>query len=126
MNLVYINLVMLINKYLNIYANVVTLLANHQTSYNITNIVNNFDIVPIYLDKPIDSNIVCFEFLFGSNIRKKQFEFAEKLYGEITLEDIDGPNLHQMLMGEGKSSVIAPVLTIMLINNYAKDKHNII
>ena len=65
----------------------------------------------IYLDHT-DDNIVIFELYFGYFIKKKQHD----LYKTI-IEENKFPKIHQLLMGQGKSSVIVPLLTIKNIKN---------
>jgi len=121
-NIKYFNLVMLAYKYINSYTMINTFLSIEQYEYKIDGLKNLLNTLPFYLNKEIDSSIICFEFLFGNHIRNKQYEFCEKLYNEITLRDLSGPNLHQLLMGEGKSSVIAPILTLNILNNYKESQ----
>ena len=88
--------------------------------------IDVFDITHIYHDyysqnaifmpqfitnNKIKTGLLNFCYLFGSNLREKQLELAFKLHQEL-LQDTS--NFHQLLMGEGKSSVVAPVLTILL------------
>ena len=59
----------------------------------------------------IKTGLLNFCYLFGYNLRHKQLELAFNLHDELM---INKSNFHQLLMGEGKSSVVAPVLTILL------------
>ncbi len=53
-----------------------------------------------------DISVVIFEILFGSFVRNDQYELYNKIKNEKEIYDV-----HQMLMGKGKSSVITPLLT---------------
>ena len=112
----YINLVMLLCKYQSIIEEINLYLSTDSEEYIIDKIINIMDLLPIFIDNEINTGIIIFEYIVGYHIRQKQYDFSIKLFNEILLKNINtGPNFHQMLMGEGKSSVIAPVLTLLLI-----------
>ena len=120
----YINNILLIYKYSNAINEIKSYLSIEKDFYDITRFVERFNTKPIYVDKEINSSIIIFEYIFGINIRNSQYDFVQKLYREILNKD--KPNLHQMLMGEGKSSVIAPILTLeLLLNKELKDSQQI-
>lgn len=122
-----INRIMLINKFNNFIEEINSLLTTSKEQYDISKLYNNILSKPIFIGKEINSYLICFEFLFGNHIRQKQLDFADNLYNEILLKNTKtGPNLHQLLMGEGKSSVIAPVLTLNLLANNEMHEDSII
>jgi hypothetical protein len=72
--------------------------------------------MPSYtLGQDVSYLIIIYEFIFGFYLRNEQLELTMTLYNEI----LDGKfsNVYQMLMGKGKTSVISPVLTLLLISN---------
>ena len=113
-NIEIINTVLILNKYLNSLNEINSLLDITKSSYDVTKILKTLSTLPIYIDKEFDSNLICFEYLFGNHIREQQFDFSKQLYNELTLNA--DQQFHQLLMGEGKSSVIAPILTLQLLS----------
>ena len=66
-----------------------------------------------------DISVTLFEILFGSFIRRDQYDLYDKINNEKNVYDI-----HHMLMGKGKSSVITPLLTLK--NIFSKNISNVI
>jgi hypothetical protein len=125
-NYKYMNEVMLLNKYSMLIEEIISLLTTPKENYDISKLMIATISKPIFIDNLTNSYLVCFEYLFGNHIRQKQLNFANNLYDELLLKDKEGPNLHQLLMGEGKSSVIAPILTLNLLGNNEMNKESII
>ena len=121
-DIVYINLVMLLCKYQIIIEEINLCLSIENDKYIIDKIFNMNDFKPIFIDKVINTGIIIFEYMVGYHIRQKQYDFCKLLFDEILLKNTSGPNFHQMLMGEGKSSVIAPVLTLLLMYDGELDR----
>ncbi len=74
----------------------------------------------IIYDGNRDISTVIFEILFGSFVRNDQYRLYEKIKNEDIVYDV-----HHMLMGKGKSSVISPLLTIRTIL-FKQDIQNVI
>lgn len=102
-----------IHKLMNIRLMINNELSHTRTDYNFTSIKKVIEQKPFYKDLPtIDSNVVIMEYIVKFLIRNNQQLFVDKLLGELTFKENCG--IHQLLMGEGKSTVIAPLLTIKL------------
>lgn len=61
--------------------------------------------------------LILFEILFGNIIKKEQYNLFAKMCKEI--DDKETYNVHQLLMGKGKTSVILPLLSIKYSNMYS-------
>ncbi len=61
------------------------------------------------------SIIPMFEFIAGYNIRSRQWDVIAQIYNELINQK--QVNLHQFLMGEGKSSVVMPLLVLLMKYN---------
>ena len=60
--------------------------------------------------------------LFKNHIREEQINLASELYNE--LKDANRQKVHQLLMGSGKSAVVAPVLSLLLLENILQTNNN--
>ncbi len=80
---------------------------------------------PVYIDKTMSAYILAFEFIVGYNIRQIQYDYILEFKKELLLEKPQ--NIHQFLMGQGKSTVIAPLLTILILQENGEffEKENI-
>ncbi len=114
-----------LNNYLNIKKlllakeQIITLLSiRNTTSYDCTEIYKIFTTIPLYTSKPQKIFLAYFEYLSGYVVREEQIIFTEKLKNELI--GLEKQQIHQMLMGEGKSSTIAPLITLYLLD-YMKD-----
>jgi hypothetical protein len=85
-------------------------------------IYNNLSLSKLYTSLNREIEVVFFEICFGKLIRNDQ----HNLYNTIlkNLDDKNGYNIYQLLMGKGKTSVILPILTIF--NNLFSIKNNTI
>ena len=102
-----------IQKLLNIRLMITNELSHSRTEYNFTTIKKVIEQKPFYKDfSKNDSNITIMEYIIKFLIRDGQQLFANKLLDELIFKENCG--VHQLLMGEGKSTVIAPLLTIKL------------
>ena len=61
-----------------------------------------------------------FEFLFGHFIRQDQYELKNKIFNSIFNEK----EIFSFLMGSGKTSVIAPLLTLDLLRHFGNNYDN--
>ncbi len=129
----FINLYLNLKKIYNILEMTESILAtNISGNYDCTNINDIINIVPYYVGNNCSSNLIIFEYIFGNIVRPLQVRFIFDLLNEL-VEPGPGSRsgskpiakMHQLLMGQGKSSVVAPLLTIFLLeynftNNIAK------
>lgn len=115
-----------LNKYLNLKKlfllkeQIESLLNVDMSQYDCTEIYNLISIKPLYDKSEQTINLAYFEYLSGFIVRQKQFEFTQELFAELKKESGHRQKIHQMLMGEGKSSTIAPLITLLLL----EDNHN--
>merc|ERR1712185_392117 len=60
-----------------------------------------------------DPRFLVFEFLLGFMLRRRQYE----LVMEFAMRALEGKSsVNQMIMGQGKTTVIAPMLALILAN----------
>ncbi len=129
LNQISIQYFMMYNKVLTLYSNAKSLkeLLDEQIEANVL-----FDLIdqkPIYLKytlpdgngvqegEDVSGYVLIFEFIAGYYIRKIQYEYIKNFKQELYL---DRPqNFHQFLMGQGKSTVIAPLLTLLIVEERA-------
>ena len=64
----------------------------------------------------IDNQIRLFEIFFGHIIRKQQSNLINIMYNEIVNNSSHQYSIQNMVMGGGKSSVLSPVLTMLMEN----------
>ena len=90
------------------------------STYDISDIINYILEPPTY--EKIDDNYVVsitqfmFEFAFGNYVRQDQINLIQTIYDSIiTKKNLN--DFHQLLMGKGKSSVIAPLVSLYLLSN---------
>ena len=62
----------------------------------------------------VDPRFLLFEFCHGLILRESQVQLVNKLMGEIQK---GGSVCHQMLMGAGKTTVVGPLLAMLLANS---------
>ena len=110
-----------LNKLLNNYD-----VTDKQNEYDITNFINLYQSKPYWInEKEILSSIICFEYIFKNHIRKNQIDLINILYDEM-IDANKQKNIYQLLMGEGKTSVVAPVLTLKLLYSHDNSIYNIV
>ena len=93
--------------------------------YDCTEIYNLIQIQPLYSTSEQTINLAYFEYLSGYVVRPRQFDFTLELFAELKMKAGHRQKIHQMLMGEGKSSTIAPLITLLLLeenHNKSEDK----
>jgi hypothetical protein len=86
--------------------------------YDCSEIVKLTKIKPFY-GNIVDNIVLLYEFSFGYYIKGSQIELINRILDDINKND--KIKIHQMLMGGGKSSVIAPLTTLYLL---AQQNHN--
>ncbi len=112
-----------IQKLLNIRLMINNELSHSRTEYNFTSIKKVIEQKPFYKDfAKNDSNVTIMEYIIKFLIRDSQQLFSTKLLDELVFKENCG--VHQLLMGEGKSTVIAPLLTIKLQKENKKEGIN--
>ena len=112
-----------IQKLLNVRLMINNELSHSRTEYNFTSIKKVIEQKPFYKDYPKnDSNVTIMEYIIKFLIRDSQEKFSNKLVDELVFKENCG--VHQLLMGEGKSTVIAPLLTIKLQKENKKEGIN--
>ncbi len=106
---------MILRKLTQVKELIFNLLSDDHENYDCTNIYNLLIIKPVYLGiENANYNLYAyFEYIFGNIIRTEQIDFSNRLLYELK-GDVR-QNFHQLLMGEGKSSVIAPLTTLLLL-----------
>lgn len=65
--------------------------------------------------------MLLYEIFFGRNIRKEQYDIIENMYHNINTGIYDknkNATIEHFLMGKGKTSVIIPILAMLLVNKY--------
>lgn len=99
---------------------------------NMNNLINNtidlykkkeyclndvFDHSKINIDEIFSKYFITYEYMFDSLIKKFQFEFIDEMYKNINSENM---HIKHLMMGQGKSSYIVPLLILKLIelNDY--------
>ena len=117
----YIQLSIELNRLKKAYIKILSKNFPHKDSiYDISEVINFLLESPTY--KKIEDNYfvpmtqLMFEFSFGNYIRQNQINLVENIYNSI----ISGSafnNFHQLLMGQGKSSVIAPYASLCLLTH---------
>lgn len=115
---------LVLKKLLVINEQIESMLSYDSDNYDCTSIYNLINLTPSYIgySNAKSNAFVYFEYLFGSIVRQGQVDFVYNLLKELTT---DTPkNFHQLLMGEGKTSVIAP-LTTMLLLQYGQPNYTI-
>ena len=66
-------------------------------------------------DSAYDPRLLVFEFTYNMILRKQQYELIQKFIAAVA----GGRSLcHQMIMGAGKTTVIAPLLSLLLSSHY--------
>lgn len=90
------------------------------------NIINNKNVESTYNELKMSTmelsiEILYFQALFGNIIRAGQYELINNILKNISS---DNKQFYHMLMGEGKSSVIIPIICMSILNN--KKYNNIV
>ncbi len=122
-----------VNMYLNIKKIYIaidlvnSLLAIENTEYDCTEIYKLLSIQPMYVAKDeyseqITKTLIYFEYMAGFIVRESQYNFTLELFRELKRESRQ--KIHQLLMGEGKSSTISPVLTLLLLEDMSNTRDN--
>jgi len=87
---------------------------------DISTAVNRFQKTGSTYANKVNKLQLLFEFGFGYYMTLKQFKISNDILDDIR-QNKDG-KIYQMLMGEGKSSVIAPYTTLCLLSEHQKIK----
>ena len=105
-------------NYIILIINSVNELSKEETdNVKINDLLKLIEIKPAYSDSnEISVHVIMFEFIFGLLLRNDQLELSYKIENEI-MDPKKQINIYQMLMGKGKTSVISPLLTILLLHN---------
>lgn len=61
----------------------------------------------------IDPRFLIFEFITGFLLRKRQIELVREFIHSYTSEPRES-SIHQMIMGQGKTQIICPLLSLMM------------
>jgi hypothetical protein len=65
-------------------------------------------------DNTYDPRFLLFEFMLGFMLRGSQYEVIAEFLKDATHSDRSGSSVRQMIMGAGKTTVIAPMLALLL------------
>ena len=63
------------------------------------------------------------EIIFGNIIKEEQWDKINSIYNNFEHRANEKHQVHQFMMGKGKSSIITPMLSIMILNNLSKDEN---
>lgn len=83
--------------------------------FNDNNILNLTSYIELYNNTIFDIFITQFEIVIGSLIKQSQYNLIVEMHKNILSLNI---HIKQLMMGQGKSSIITPLLSLFLLKNY--------